>query len=101
MRANMGSCRAAWMLFATVAAFTPQSPPETNWITSVALAGMVRNRYVGDCLPILNTYSVPGDRPVSSARKTLKSLSGYGRVTVFCDRQARTGAIRPRVVGAK
>src|SRR5205085_1151859 len=31
-----------------------------------------------DCLPILNWYSVPGVRSVSSARKTLKSVSAYG-----------------------
>ena len=79
MRANIGSCRAAWMLLATACALTPQSPPETNVMASVALAGIVRNRYVGDCLPMRNVYSVPGFSPVNSARNTLKSVSGYGR----------------------
>ena len=44
MTANIGSCRAAWMLLATAWTLTPQSPPEMKWIVSVALAGIVRKR---------------------------------------------------------
>src|SRR5262249_33723032 len=65
-------------LFATACGFTPQSPPETKWNESVAFAGMVRNRYAGDTRPIRNWYSVPGVRPVSSARYTFRSVGGKG-----------------------
>jgi hypothetical protein len=38
-----------------------------KWTALVALAGMVRNAYVGELLPIRNLYSVSGVSPVSSA----------------------------------
>src|SRR5437899_967764 len=79
----MGSCRAAWTLLATVWALTPQSPPEMKWMASVALAGTVRTRYVGDRVPMRNWQSVPGVRPVPS-----------------CDRAAGlANEIRMKVVG--
>ncbi len=54
--ANAGSCRAAWMLFAIACTLMPTSPPLTKLIVSVAFAGIVRNRYVGDAFfPILNS----------------------------------------------
>ena len=64
------------MLLATACSFTPQSPPETNWNVSVALAGIVRNLWVVGFPPIWKRYSVPGLKPVNSARKTCRSVIG-------------------------
>src|SRR5947209_20046215 len=49
----------------------------------VALAGIVRKRYSVFAGPIWNLYSVPGVRPVSSQRWTLRSVLVYGFVTIF------------------
>ena len=42
------------MLFAIACELMPQSPPEMKWMVSVALAGIVRKRYVGELLPMRN-----------------------------------------------
>src|SRR5437868_10864995 len=78
MSTNIGSCLAATLLFASTCRFTPQSPPETNENARVAFAGIVRNRYTGDTRPMRNSYSVPGHRPVNSARYTERSVGPLG-----------------------
>src|SRR5262249_41640563 len=92
MSTKYGSCLAARALLATACGFTPQSPPETKWNASVAFAGIVRNLYSGEAPPILNRYSVPGARPVNSARYTFRSVIGNGRDCVLTTVQRSAAA---------